>query len=67
MLVEAERGQLGRWLGGAEQQFYKRHYHDESEHVEHHCQHVEQQVGGDVPGVELQVSEYAEDGHYFKK
>ena len=63
LLVEAKGGQRGRRLGGAEEELDEGDNHDEGEHVEQHRQHVEEQVGGDVPGVELEVAEYSEDGH----
>ena len=62
-LVEGEGGQLGRGLGGAEEEFDEGDYHDEGEHVEQDGQHVEGEVARDVPGVELQVTEYSPDRH----
>ena len=42
VLVEAEGGQCGGRLGGAEEELDEGYYHDEGEHVEYHCQHIEE-------------------------
>ena len=60
-LGEGGRGELFEGLGVAEEQFDEWNDGDEGEEVEEDCQHVEEQVGADVPGVELEVSEYAPD------
>ena len=60
-LAERERGEC---LGGgrtAEDKLDEWGNGDESEEVEKDCQHVEEQVGGDVPRVELGVVEDSPD------
>ena len=56
LLAKGEGGECLSGLWGAEDELDKGDDGNECEEVEEDCQHVEEQVGGDVPGIELGVA-----------
>ena len=61
VLAEGEGGQLGGRLTGAEKELDKGYDDDKRGKVEKYGQHVEEDVGGEVPEIELQVAENLPD------
>ena len=60
-LSEGERGKRLSGVWGAEDEFNEGNDGDEGEEVEYDGQHVEEQVGCYVPGIETGVAEYSPD------